>query len=75
MKTARIHLSNSKVSGEDLMTVKQAKFLQHLFLKKAIDNPFTCYKDMKCRLSKTGARRTIDGILNGEEIVWVIPGE
>lgn len=73
MKTTRIHLSNSKVNGENVMTTKQAKYLQYLIGERAIDNPFSSYKDMKSKLSKTQARRTIDAIIHDEEIIWVIP--
>lgn len=71
----RIHVSNTPIQGDNKMTRKQGEYLRYLFQSRAINNPFDSYKDMKGKLSKNEARRAIDGILNCEEIDWIIPGE
>lgn len=71
----RIHVSNTPIQGDNKMTRKQGEYLRYLFQSRAISNPFDSYRDMKGRLSRNQARRTIDAIIHGEEIDWIIPSE
>jgi hypothetical protein len=73
MKSRNIHLSKSKIQGEQEMSVKQAEYLEYLMQTKFIENPFTSRKDMKNKLSKCEASKAIDFLLKNGQIKWIIP--
>jgi hypothetical protein len=75
MKTRNIFVSNSKIQGEQAMSTKQAEYIEYLFMKKSMENPFTSRKDMKSRLSKYEASKVIDLLLKNGEIIWITPNK
>jgi len=73
MKSRNIYVSNSKITEEHEMSIKQSEYLRHLFKSKSIDNPFTSYQDMRNRLSKFEARKAIDLLVKDGQIIWITP--